>query len=184
MIIKRLFDLFFSLLLIIILSPILILGYVVVSIDTLSNGLFTQKRIGQYGVPFTIYKLKTIRPKTTTISPVGKLLRKSKIDELPQLFNVLFGTMSFVGPRPDIPGYYDKLEGDYRKILALKPGITCEASIKYADEELILEKQENPLQYNDTVIFPDKVQMNLTYYHTRTFLGDLNILLKTILGSF
>lgn len=143
--VKRLFDLFFSLLLIIILSPILILGYVVVSIDTFSNGLFTQKRIGQYGVPFTIYKLKTIRPKTTIISPVGKLLQKSKIDELPQLFNVLFGTMSFVGPRPDIPGYYDKLEGDYRKILALKPGITCEASIKYADEELILEKQENPI---------------------------------------
>lgn len=182
--IKRAFDLIFSFTALLLFGWVIVIGFIVASIDTLSNGLFTQKRIGQYGVPFTIYKLKTIRPKTTTISPVGKLLRKSKIDELPQLFNVLFGTMSFVGPRPDIPGYYDKLEGDYRKILALKPGITCEASIKYADEELILEKQENPLQYNDTVIFPDKVQMNLTYYHTRTFLGDLIILLKTILGSF
>lgn len=182
--IKRAFDLIFSFTALLLFGWVIVIGFIVASIDTLSNGLFTQKRIGQYGVPFTIYKLKTIRPKTTTISPVGKLLRKSKIDELPQLFNVLFGTMSFVGPRPDIPGYYDKLEGDYRKILALKPGITCEASIKYANEELILEKQENPLQYNDTVIFPDKVQMNLTYYHTRTFLGDLNILLKTILGSF
>lgn len=184
MLLKRLFDLFFSLLLIITLSPVLVLGYVLVSIDTLSNGLFTQKRIGQYGVPFTIYKLKTIRSKTKKISPLGKLFRKSKIDELPQLFNVLFGTMSFVGPRPDVPGYYDKLEGEFKKILELKPGITCEASIKYADEELILEKQENPLQYNDAVIFPDKVQMNMTYYYTRTFLGDLIILLKTILGNF
>lgn len=184
MIIKRLFDLFFSLLLIITLSPVLVLGYVLVSIDTLSNGLFTQKRIGQYGVPFTIYKLKTIRSKTKKISPLGKLFRKSKIDELPQLFNVLFGTMSLVGPRPDIPGYYDKLEGEFKKILELKPGITCEASIKYTDEELILEQQENPLQYNDEVIFPDKVQMNMTYYYTRTFLGDLIILSKTILRSF
>lgn len=178
--VKRLFDLFFSLLLIIILSPILILGYVVVSIDTLSNGLFTQKRIGQYGVPFTIYKLKTIRPKTTTISPVGKLLRKSKIDELPQLFNVLFGTMSFVGPRPDLPGYYDKLEGEFKKILELKPGITCEASIKYTDEEIILEKQENPLQYNDEVIFPDKLKMNLEYYNQQSFWLDIKILFRTI----
>lgn len=178
--IKRLFDLFFSLLLIITLSPVLILGYVLVSVDTLSNGLFTQKRIGQYGEPFTIYKLKTIRPKTKKISPVGKLLRKSKIDELPQLFNVLLGNMSFVGPRPDIPGYYDKLEGEFKKILELKPGITCEASIKYTNEELILEKQENPLQYNDEVIFPDKLKMNLEYFNKQSFWLDMKILFKTI----
>ena len=180
MIIKRLFDLFFSLLLIITLSPVLVLGYVLVSIDTLSNGLFTQKRIGQYGVPFTIYKLKTIRSKTKKISPLGKLFRKSKIDELPQLFNVLFGTMSFVGPRPDVPGYYDKLEGEFKKILELKPGITCEASIKYTDEEIILEKQENPLQYNDEVIFPDKLKMNLEYYNQQSFWLDIKILFRTI----
>jgi lipopolysaccharide/colanic/teichoic acid biosynthesis glycosyltransferase len=105
--IKRAFDLIFSFTALLLFGWVIVIGFIVASIDTLSNGLFTQKRIGQYGVPFTIYKLKTIRPKTTTISPVGKLLRKSKIDELPQLFNVLFGTMSFVGPRPDIPGYYD-----------------------------------------------------------------------------
>jgi lipopolysaccharide/colanic/teichoic acid biosynthesis glycosyltransferase len=180
MIIKRFFDLFFSLLLVITLSPVLIFGYVLASIDTLSNGLFTQKRIGQYGVPFTIYKLKTFRPKTKKISSLGKLLRKSKIDELPQLFNVLSGTMSFVGPRPDIPGYYDKLEGEFKKILELKPGITCEASIKYANEEMILEKQENPLQYNDEVIFPDKVKMNLEYYHKQSFWLDIKILFRTI----
>ena len=132
------------------------LGYVVASVDTFSNGLFTQPRVGQYGVLFTIYKLKTIRPKSQKISPVGRFLRKSKIDELPQLFNVLNGTMSFVGPRPDIEGYYDKLEGEARKVLQLKPGITSEASIKYANEEVILEQQPNPLRYNDEVIFPDK----------------------------
>lgn len=180
MIIKRFFDLFFSLLLVITLSPVLIFGYVLASIDTLSNGLFTQKRIGQYGVPFTIYKLKTFHPKTKKISSLGELLRKSKIDELPQLFNVLSGTMSFVGPRPDIPGYYDKLEGEFKKILELKPGITCEASIKYANEEMILEKQENPLQYNDEVIFPDKVKMNLEYYHKQSFWLDIKILFRTI----
>lgn len=180
MLTKRTFDLFFSLLLVITLSPVLVLGYVLVSIDTLSNGLFTQKRIGQYGVPFSIYKLKTIRPKTKKISSIGKLLRKSKIDELPQLFNVLFGTMSFVGPRPDLPGYYDKLEGEFKKNLELKPGITCEASIKYTDEEIILEKQENPLQYNDEVIFPDKLKMNLEYYNQQSFWLDIKILFRTI----
>lgn len=180
MIIKRLFDLFFSLLLVITLCPVLIVGCVLASIDTLSNGIFTQKRIGQYGVPFTIYKLKTIRPKTKKISSIGKLLRKSKIDELPHLFNVLFGTMSFVGPRPDLPGYYDKLEGEFKKNLELKPGITCEASIKYTDEEIILEKKENPLQYNDEVIFPDKLKMNLEYYNQQSFWLDIKILFRTI----
>jgi len=180
MIIKRLFDLFFSLLLLIILSPVMILGYVLASIDTLSNGFFTQRRIGQYGVPFTIFKLKTISPKTKKISSIGKLLRKSKIDELPQLFNVLLGNMSFVGPRPDVSGYYDKLEGEFKKILDLKPGITCEASIKYANEEMVLEKQENPLKYNDEVIFPDKLKMNLEYLNKQSFWLDIKILFRTI----
>lgn len=180
MIIKRLFDLFFSLLLIITFSPVIIFGYLLASIDTLSNGFFTQKRIGQYGIPFTIYKLKTICPKTKKISSIGKLLRKSKIDELPQLFNVLIGNMSFVGPRPDISGYYDKLEGEFKKILELKPGITCDASIKYANEEMVLEKQENPLKYNDEVIFPDKLKMNLEYFNKQSFWLDIKILFRTI----
>lgn len=182
--IKNSFDIFFAILLLLILGIPLLIIWIITSIDTKSNGFFFQTRIGQHGKPFTIYKLQTMHPQNKTISKWGRFLRKSKWDEVPQLFNILKGEMSFVGPRPDIPGYYDCLEGESRKILELKPGITCEASIKYADEELILEKQENPLQYNDAVIFPDKVQMNLTYYHTRTFLGDLIILLKTILGSF
>ena len=88
--------------------------------------------------------------------------------------------MSFVGPRPDIPGYYDLLQGENRKILTLKPGLTSEASIKYKDEEELLAQQENPLAYNDRIIFPDKVKMNLEYYHQRSFWGDLGIIFKTI----
>lgn len=179
---KRLFDIFFSILLIILLSPILLFGYITASFDTQSNGIFTQQRVGQYGKLFTIYKLKTIHPKTEKISPAGKFFRKSKIDELPQLFNVLIGDMSFVGFRPDIEGYYDKLEGENRKILELKPGITSEASIKYADEETLLASKENPLEYNDTVIFPEKIKMNLDYYYNRNLIKDIKIIIRTVVS--
>lgn len=177
---KRLFDILFSVILIIVLSPVLLIGFIISTLDTSSNGIFSQKRVGQYGKLFTIYKFKTIHPKTRKKSSVGRFLRKSKIDELPQLFNVLIGDMSFVGFRPDIEGYYDKLEGENRKILELKPGITSEAAIKYANEETILASQENPLEYNDTVIFPDKIKMNLDYYHKRNFLLDVRIIAKTV----
>lgn len=123
-----------------------------------------------------------MHPETNAISAWGKFLRKSKLDELPQLFNILKADMSFVGPRPDIPGYYDLLQGEERKILALKPGLTSEASIKYKNEDQLLAQQENPLHYNDSIIFPDKVKMNLEYYHQRSFWGDLGIIFKTIFG--
>ena len=103
------------------------------------------------------------------------------MDELPQFINVLKGEMSIVGPRPDIEGYYDTLDGENRKILELKPGITSLASLKYYNEEEILEQQDNPLLYNDTVIFPDKVKMNLAYYYNQNLVLDLKIILKTIL---
>lgn len=178
---KRIFDIAFSFILIVFFGWILLLGFVFASLDTRSNGFFLQKRVGQYGKLFTIYKLKTIHPKTREITAIGGFLRRSKIDELPQLWNVMIGEMSFVGPRPDIPGYYDKLQGEERKILELKPGITSLASIKYKREEEILSKQENPLEYNDTVLFPDKVKMNLDYYYKRSFFGDLKIIAKTII---
>lgn len=145
-----------------------------------SNGFFFQNRIGQFGKVFRIYKLKTMCPLTGKISKLGAFLRKSKLDELPQFWNVLIGDMSFVGPRPDIAGYYDVLEGEDRKILLLKPGLTSLASIKYANEEEILGLQENSLLYNDTIIFPDKVKMNLDYYYNHSFLSDINIIIKTI----
>ncbi len=180
MILKRIFDILFSLIAIILLSWLLVLCYLIASFDTSSNGFFFQKRVGQFGQLFTIIKLKTLHPQTGKISKIGMFLRKYKLDELPQLINVLFGDMSIVGPRPDISGYYDKLVGEKRKILELKPGITSLASIKYYDEEEILEKQDNPLYYNDTVIFPDKIKMNLDYFYKRSFLLDLKIILKTI----
>ena len=159
---------------------LLIIGYIIVSIDTNSNGLYLQKRVGQFGVLFSIFKLKTMHPETGNISKIGFFFRKYKIDELPQLVNVLLGNMSVVGPRPDIEGYYDKLEGENRKILEIKPGITSLASLKYYNEEELLSKQENPLVYNDNIIFPDKVKMNLEYYYNHNFLTDLKIILKTI----
>mgnify|MGYP001546001785 CR=1 FL=1 len=179
-IIKRVFDFIFSLIALIVFFPFIVISWLILMIDTQSDGFFFQKRVGQYGKPFTIYKLKTMHPKTDNITKVGSFFRKYKLDELPQFLNVLKGEMSIVGPRPDIEGYYDKLEGENRKILNLKPGITSEASIKYYNEEEILEQQQDALHYNDTIIFPDKVKMNLYYYYNQSLLLDLKIILKTI----
>jgi lipopolysaccharide/colanic/teichoic acid biosynthesis glycosyltransferase len=179
---KRIFDLFFSFVGLLLSGWLLVFFWIIASLDTKSNGLFVQERIGQWGRIFKIYKLKTICPTTNRISRIGLFLRQTKIDELPQLWNVLKGEMSLVGPRPDIQGYYDLLEGESRKVLELKPGITSEASIKYQNEETLLEQQENPLDYNDTIIFPDKVRMNLDYYYHRSFLGDILIIVRTVFG--
>ena len=177
---KRIFDLLLSLVGLLSIGWLLLIFWIMASIDTQSNGMFVQERIGQWGRVFKIYKLKTMHPKTGKISPLGAFLRKSKIDELPQLWNVLKGEMSFVGPRPDVAGYYDLLEGEARKILELKPGISSEASLKYANEEELLAQQEDPLRYNDIVLFPDKVLINLDYYYKRSFWGDINIIWKTV----
>lgn len=179
-VIKRVFDFMVSLISLIVFFPIIIISWVILMFDTNSNGLFFQKRVGQHGKLFTIYKLKTMHPKTGNVTKIGAFFRKYKLDELPQFLNVLKGEMSVVGPRPDIEGYYDKLQGEERKVLELKPGITSEASIKYYNEEEILEQQQDALQYNDTVIFPDKVKMNLDYYYRQNLLLDIKIIIKTI----
>lgn len=114
------------------------------------------------------------------ILPFGKFLRRTKLDEIVELVNVLKGEMSLVGPRPDVSGYADMLQGEDRKILELRPGITGPASLKYINEEEILAKVENPQQYNDEIIYPDKVKINLDYYYNRTFWGDIKIIFKTI----
>jgi lipopolysaccharide/colanic/teichoic acid biosynthesis glycosyltransferase len=178
---KRIFDILFSSIgLLFSLIPILIF-YVLATIDTRQNGFFLQQRIGQFGKPFTIYKFRTfgnsiLRP----ISRFGRFMRNSKIDELPQLWNILIGEMSFVGPRPDIAGYYDILDGKNRRILELKPGLTSLASLKYAEEDMLLSQQENPLEYNDSILFPDKIKMNLEYYYSHSIRGDIEIIWKTI----
>ncbi len=115
-----------------------------------------------------------------TSSRYGRFLRRSKLDELPQLLNILLGEMSFVGPRPDIPGYYDSLKGEERIILSLKPGLCSRAALKYFNEEVFLAQQPDPLAYNDRVIFPDKVRMNLEYYHQQSFWGDIRVLWDTV----
>ena len=154
---------------------------------------FTQKRVGQHGKLFTMVKFRTMSvghggnsisvKGESRITPLGATLRKYKLDELPGLYNVLKGDMSFVGPRPDVPGYADKLQGDDRRILSLKPGITGPASMKYTREEEILAQQPDPVKYNNEVIYPDKVRINMKYLKHRNFLMDMMIIAYTLVGK-
>ncbi|PCH52515.1 MAG: LPS biosynthesis sugar transferase [Flavobacteriaceae bacterium] len=182
--IKRIFDILFAFISLVVLLPIVLASWLVACVTTNSNGIFLQERIGQYGKPFTIYKLRTMHFRTNKVSKLGAFFRRYKLDETPQLLNVLQGNMSVVGFRPDIAGYYDRLQGENRKVLELKPGLTSAAAIKYANEEAILEKQTHPLKYNDEVLFPDKVKLNLDYYYNRTFWGDIKIIWQTVLILF
>lgn len=161
------------------LGGILVLVFIT-AIDTQSNGFFKQERIGQYGKPFLIYKLRTLHAQSATISGWGKLLRVSKLDESPQILNILKGEMTLVGPRPDVTGYADQLVGADQIILQLKPGITGLASLKYRNEEQLLAQQPNPQHYNDEVIWPDKVRINKWYAHNRTLFMDIQILFYTL----
>lgn len=172
---------------------LLLLAIVAARIDTRATGLFRQRRVGQYGRVFDIYKVRTMRDRpdvTTTvtqshdprITKLGRVLRRFKIDELPQLWNVLIGDMSLVGPRPDVPGYADRLEGRDRIILSVRPGITGPATLRYRDEEALLAKADDPEDYNRTVIFPDKVRINRDYVENYSFRKDLIYILKTVIG--
>lgn len=155
--------------------------------------IFKQRRVGQYGQLFTMYKFRTMKVNhsgstvsvqgESRITPLGAKLRKYKLDELPELWNVLIGDMSLVGPRPDVPGYADKLEGEDRRILLLKPGITGVASLKYRNEEELLAEQNDPQKYNDEVLFPDKVKINIEYLDNWSFGFDIKIITYTILGK-
>lgn len=191
--IKRIFDIVLAIFSLAITWWVMLLAWVVATFETRSNGLFVQERIGREGRRFNVYKIKTMRENeainttvTTSqdsrISRSGVFFRRFKIDELPQLFNVLFGSMSFVGPRPDVPGFADKLEGEDRKILSLRPGITGPASLKYRDEEEILSKVEDPESYNRDVIWPDKVRINMEYLQTWSLKKDILYIIRTILG--
>lgn len=188
---KQIFDLVVSLLGLLIFWWLILLVWIVATIETKSNGFFIQKRVGKDGELFNLIKIKTMKPVdgiATTITTqddaritkCGKFFRKAKLDELPSLWNVLKGDMSLVGPRPDVPGYADKLIGKDRRILELRPGITGPASLKYANEEKILSKVEDPITYNDEVIFPDKVKINLDYLDNWSLWLDFKIIFKTI----
>ena len=166
--------------------------------------LYQQERVGKDGKRFKIHKFRTMTnenecgtiayPNRARITPLGAKLRRHKIDELPELWDVFIGNMSFVGPRPDVPGYADKLEGEDRVVLQMRPGITGPATLKYRDEEHLIEayvkqaKADGDLRsedeiaqwYNDEVIYPDKVKINLDYYRNYSFLNDIKIIFRTI----
>lgn len=192
--IKFIFDRVASLIGLIILLPVLVIIAICIKIK-MPNGpiIFQQKRVGLHGKLFTMYKFRTMTvghngssisvAGESRITPLGAILRKYKLDELPELWNVLIGDMSFVGPRPDVPGYADVLSGENRDVLKLRPGITGPASLKYRDEEEILAKQDNPIQYNDEVIFPDKVRINRYYLHHYSFIKDIQMIFCTVLGK-
>ncbi|MBV1888395.1 MAG: sugar transferase [Urechidicola sp.] len=191
---KRLFDLFFVFVgLIIFLIPML-LFIIIASFSTKSFGIFSQYRVGKDAKLFRLYKIKSMRVNDSTnhittandlrVTKFGKFLRKSKMDELPQLFNVLIGDMSFVGPRPDVEGYADKLEGEDKIILSIKPAITGPATIQFSNEEIILAKQENPIEFNDTVLWPQKVVLNKMYVKNWSLTKDFGYLIKSTLQVF
>ena len=189
--IKRTFDFFSSFIGLIILLPLLIFTSLAIKIGSSGPILFSQKRVGKDGKLFTLVKFRSMTVKqdsssTSTargdvrITKIGTFLRKYKLDELPELWNVLMGEMSLVGPRPDVPGYADSLKGTDRNMLKLRPGITGSASLKYANEEEILAAQKDPQKYNDEVIFPDKVKVNLEYYENQSLWLDIKIIFATI----
>ncbi|RSL31858.1 sugar transferase [Salibacterium salarium] len=189
--IKRSFDIFFSFVGLVLTSWVIILCFLVAAIETKSNGFFAQHRVGKNGFIFKVIKVKTMKQRKTEnttvttshdmrITKSGKVFRKWKLDELPQLWNVLKGDMSFVGPRPDVPGYADQLEGEDRIILNIRPGITGPATIHYKNEEELLAAQDNPEQYNAKVIYPHKVQINKEYITNYSFIKDLYYIMKTL----
>jgi len=190
---KSLFDRTMAFLGLIVLSPALLVIAILIRIKMPGGPvIFRQERVGQQGRPFTMYKFRTMTTShhgssisvkgESRITPLGATLRRFKLDELPELWNIFTGDMSFVGPRPDVPGYADKLQGDDRLILTLKPGITGPASLKYANEEELLAQQPDPVAYNDNVIWPDKVRINLEYFRNRSMWLDLKIILFTLLA--
>jgi len=188
---KRGFDVFGAAVGLALTFWLIALAWLAATVDTRANGFFTQQRVGRNGRVFRVIKIRTMRVGTgldttvTTgqdprITPLGRLFRRAKIDELPQLINVLLGQMSFVGPRPDVPGYADALEGEDRVILTVRPGITGPATLKYRDEETLLASVEDPEAYNREVIFPDKVRINREYVQQWSLGKDLGYIWRTV----
>lgn len=208
MILKWLFDRFWAFVGLLFLWPVLLIVAVLIKVKMPGGPvLFVQKRVGRGGKLFDCHKFRTMTVKhngssvsvagDSRITPLGATLRHYKLDELPGLWDVLIGNMSFVGPRPDVPGYADQLQGDDRRVLQLRPGITGPATLKYRlEDEMISDyvaqkqasgdprpMQEIAVEYNDTVIYPDKVRINLYYLDHYSFVKDFQMILCTILGK-
>ena len=189
--IKRLFDLTVALIGLFVLWPVGVVIAVAILVTSKGPVLYRQKRVGRRGELFNCVKFRTMitgadtggsitTGKDCRITPLGKLLRRYKLDEFPQLVNVVLGKMSFVGPRPDVPGYADRLQGDDRRILELRPGITGPASILFRHEEEILSFVDDPVLFNDTVLWPEKVRLNRTYLDNWSFWKDIGYILVTL----
>ena len=191
--IKFIFDRLMALIGLAVLWPVLLVVAILIKVKMPGGPvIFKQKRVGRNVKLFTMYKFRSMTvghggssvsvAGESRITPLGAKLRHYKLDELPELWNVLVGDMSFVGPRPDVPGYADQLKGKDREVLKLRPGITGPASLKYRDEEDLLANQADPQRYNDEVIFPDKVRINLYYLHHYSFIKDIEMIFCTVLG--
>lgn len=193
-ILKRAFDVCLSFIGLLCFGWLILICFVLATIDTRQNGFFTQTRVGKEGNLFRVVKIRTMRSmpsiKTTVtsvndprITPLGTFFRRYKLDELPQLWNVLKGEMSFVGPRPDVPGFADTLTGDERLILSIRPGITGPATLHFRNEEQLLAQQDDPETFNRDVIYPKKVQLNLQYIQNYRLSQDLHYIWQTVAGS-
>lgn len=190
--IKRTCDIICSVLGLVLTGWLIALFYLLATLDTRQSGIFTQVRIGRFGKPFRILKVRTMRgvPDLTTsvttasdcrITRLGRFCRRTNIDELPQLINVLAGHMSMVGPRPDVRGFADQLMGEDRIILAVRPGITGPATLHYVQEEEDLAQQDEPETYNREVIYPVKVRLNREYVENYSLLKDLRYIYMTLI---
>jgi len=191
-VVKRTFDITFATIGLLFTGWLIGVAYFASRIDTGESGFFRQERVGKYGRLFRIIKIRTMRSdshhvtnvttsKDPRITPLGRLLRRSKIDELPQLINILMGDMSFVGPRPDVPGYADELEGEDRIILSVRPGVTGFATLFFPNEEEILADHPNPEEFNYGVLYPKKVELNRQYLQNYSLFKDVGYVIKTIL---
>lgn len=189
--IKRSFDILFSISGLIFWGWLILVCWFMASVDTRKNGIFTQERIGKNGRPFKIMKIRTMRPQagiTTVvtrrndprITRLGSVFRRYKLDELPQLVNVLFGQMSFVGPRPDVASFADCLQGNDRKILWVRPGITGPATLTFRNEEELLSACDDPERFNKMVIYPEKIKLNRQYVENYCFTNDILYILATL----
>lgn len=195
MALKRLFDIFFSFIGIILFSPFFIIATVFIKIDSSGPILFTQERIGKDFRPFKIYKFRTMKhgveqngPKITIkgdnrVTRTGRLLREYKIDELPQLFNVLKGDMSFVGPRPEIREYVNLFKAAYVTLLSIRPGITDPASICYSNEESLLSYSDNWEEDYRKIVLPDKIKLSLQYVDNHNLITDMKLIIRTIVKA-
>ena len=187
----RFFDIFLSVLGLLFLSPILILTALILRIESRGSIVFRQERIGLLGKAFTIYKFRTMRSEPENrllltieddprITRVGRILRRSKFDELPQLFNVLRGDMSIVGPRPEVRKYVEKYTQEQKKILTIKPGITDLASINFLNEGKLLRSQPNPEQFYENTVIPAKIELNIEFVKNQNLSTYFSIIFKTL----